>query len=101
MITTPVKIWRRGKKLASMIGAKGTVQFVTIIRVPPKSFSDQAPYPVALVKLENGDFVTGQIVDWNEKDLKKGRKVIAVMRKVIQDSDISSVIHYGIKYKPL
>lgn len=101
MITTPVKIWRRGKKLSSQIGAKGVVQYVTIVRVPPKNFSDQAPYPVALVKLENGDFVTGQIVDWTEKDLKKGRKVVAVMRKVIQDSDTSSVIHYGIKYKPL
>lgn len=101
MITTPVKIWRRGKKIASQIGVEGTILHWTIVRVPPKNFSDQAPYPVAIVKLSTGECVTGQLVDYTSKDLKKGKKVIGVMRRIIQDADTSSIIHYGIKYKPL
>lgn len=102
MITTPVKIWRRGKKIASKIGETGVILHHTIVRVPPKNFSDQAPYPVVIVKLGNGERVVGQLVDWSQKDLKKGRKVVAVMRKIVNDdADTSSVIHYGIKYKPL
>lgn len=100
MITTPVKIWRRGKKISSHIGKKGEIVQWTVVRVPPKSFSDQAPYPVVLVKLENGEKMIGQLVDWNETDLKSGREVVAIMRRIVFE-DTDSVISYGIKFKPL
>lgn len=100
MITTPVKIWRRGKKIATHIGKTGTIVQWTIVRVPPKNFADQAPYPVVIVKLSTGESVTGQLVDWTETDLKPGQKVVAVMRRVTY-GDTDSVISYGIKYKPL
>lgn len=100
MITTPVKIWRRGKKVASHIGKKGRIIQWTIVRVPPKSFADQAPYPVVLVKFETGETMIGQLVDWTENDLKSGREVVAVMRRVVFE-DTDSVISYGIKFKPV
>lgn len=100
MITTPVKIWRRGKKISSHIGKKGVIVQWTIVRVPPKNFADQAPYPVVIVKLENNEVLTGQLVDWNDQDLKAGRKVIAVMRRIVFE-DTDTVISYGIKFKPL
>lgn len=100
MITTPVKLWRRGKELPLHIGRMGEVVQWTMIRIPPKAFMDQAPYPVVIVKLENGEMKVGQMVDWEEKHLRSGQKVVAVMRKIVHDEDTSTVIHYGIKFRP-
>ncbi len=99
MITSPVKLWRRGKKLANHIGRTGKLLHWTIVRVPPKSFAEQAPYPVGIVKLDDGEMMVGQLVDWTEKDLKSGRSVIAVMRRIKQE-DAEDIIPYGIKFKP-
>lgn len=100
MITTPVKLWRRGKNLSLQVGKKGKVVQWTMIRIPPKAFMDQTPYPVVIVKLENNENMIGQMVDWEEKHLKSGQKVVAVIRKIIHDQDTSTVIHYGIKFRP-
>ena len=81
MITTPVKLWRRQKAVAAHIGRVGKILHWTIIRVPAKAFHHEAPYPVVIVELEKGERMIGQLVDWEEKDLVKGRKVIAVLRR--------------------
>lgn len=99
MITTPVKLWRRQKSVSENIGRIGTVLNWTIVRVPPKAFHHEAPYPMVIVKYENGEKMIGQLVDWEEKDLKKGRKVIAVLRRSFS-GDSESIIAYHIKFKP-
>lgn len=99
MITTPVKLWRRQKQTASLIGKKGEIVEWTIIRTPPKSFVQEAPYPVAIIRLENGKKMIGQLVDWQQEDLVKGRKVVAVLRKLFPENP-ESVIAYIIKFKP-
>ena len=99
MITTPVKLWRRQKKTAALIGKTGVVLQWTIIRTPPKTFVQEAPYPVVIVKM-NGKNVIGQLVDWDQKDLIKGRKVVAVLRKLFPETP-ESVIAYVIKFRPL
>lgn len=99
MITTPVKLWRRQKSVASKIGTVGEILNWTIIRVPAKSFHSEAPYPVVIAELENGDKMIGQLVDWEESDLKKGRKVVAVLRRSFA-GDNESIIAYNIKLKP-
>ena len=73
MITSPVKLWRRQKNTSSFIGKKGKILLWTMIRTPGKSFVDQAPYPVVIVKIHNGENMIGQLVDWQEKDLKKAQ----------------------------
>jgi uncharacterized OB-fold protein len=100
MTASPVKLWRRQKKVASLIGKKGKILLWTFIRVPARSFVDQAPYPVVIVKLLNGENMTGQLVDWQEKDLKIGREVISVLRR-LSSEEKESVIYYNIKFKPL
>ena|SRR3989344_5904190 len=100
MKVTPVKIWRRQKNVASLIGAKGEILLWTIIRVPEKSFASEAPYPVAIIKLSNNKKMIGQLVDWNTEDLRSGRKVVAVLRK-ISPENVESVIPYVIKFKPI
>lgn len=99
-MTSPVKIWRNQKKLSILIGKKGKVVSWTYIRIPPAGFESQAPYPVALIKLENGKMIIAQMVDYREKDLKFGQKVIAIIRRTMQ-TESGDVIPYGVKVRPL
>lgn len=99
-MTSPVKIWRNQKKLSILIGKKGKVVSWTYIRIPPAGFENQAPYPVALIKLENGKTIIAQMVDYREKDLKFGQKVIAIIRRTMQ-TESGDVIPYGVKVRPL
>lgn len=99
-MTTPVKIHRHQKKTTSLIGKKGKIIVWTIIRIATKLFSSQAPYPVVIVRLNGDGQIIGQLVDWEEKDLKKGRKVIAVLRRSCTE-DKESVISYTIKFRPI
>ena len=100
MKTTPVKLWRRQQQVASLIGKTGTLLQWTIIRVPAKSFTKEAPYPVGIVRMDTNEKMIGQLVDWSPEDLTKGRKMIAVLRKSLPE-DVESVISYTIKFKPL
>ena len=100
MVTSPVKLWRRQKNTASLIGKKGKILNWTIIRVPAISFMDQAPYPVVIVKMQNGENMIGQLVDWQEKDLAIGKEVISVLRRLKTDEQ-HDIIYYNIKFKPV
>lgn len=98
-MNSPVKIWRNQKKIASLLGKIGTVVSWTIVRVPPGDFIDQAPYPVVLIRLDDGARVTCQLVDCSEP-LLQGQRVVIVIRRVMQPGS-DGVIPYGIKAKPL
>ncbi len=100
MVTSPVKLWRRQKNTASLIGKKGKILQWTIIRIPAKSFMDQAPYPVVIVKMQNGENMIGQLVDWQQKDLVVGKDVVAVLRR-LRTEDKDDIIYYNIKFRPL
>jgi uncharacterized OB-fold protein len=97
---SPVKIWRHQKEITSLLQREGRIISWTMIRVPPEGFGRQAPYPVVLVKLKGGPNRMGQLVNWQNGDLKIGRKVITVYRRVRQP-DPEGVIPYGIKFKPV
>ena len=100
MVISPVKLWRRQKKTAVLIGKKGKILTYSLIRVAPKDFIEQAPYPVVIVKLDDGENMIGQLVDFEKEELKIGRKVIAVLRR-IRTENKEEVIPYSIKFKPL
>lgn len=97
---SPVKIWRRQKQIRKMLGQKGRVLTWTKVFVAGPSFKRYAPYPVVLVEFEAGRRAFGQLVDYEEKDLKINMRVISVLRK-IRETDKEDVIAYGIKFKPL
>ena len=98
-MTTPVKIHRRQKELTTSIGRKGKIEVWTIVRVAAKLFNHQAPYPIVIVKHDNGEKSIGQLVDWQEKDLKAGQEVVAVLRRSGTE-DKEGVINYTIKFRP-
>lgn len=97
---SPVKIWRNQKKLASLISKTGRIVSWTVVRVPPCEYSDQAPYPVAVIELENKKRITAQLVDWTNGDLHFGREVVTVIRRTTQPS-AEGLISYSIKAKPV
>lgn len=100
MIITPVKQWRRQKNVSKLIGQEGTILSFTLIRVAAKGFGKESPYPVVIVKMENGKKLIGQLVDWEEENLKKGQRVRAVLRKLTPDHT-ENIIAYAIKFTPL
>lgn len=100
MITTPVKLWRRQKDVSKIIGQEGVILSYTLIRVAAKGFGKEAPYPVIIVKMDNGNKLIGQLVDWEADDLNKGKRIRAVLRKLTPDHT-ENVIAYVIKFIPL
>lgn len=96
---SPVKIWRNQKKTATLLGKVGKIVSWTFIRVPPSGFENQAPYPVALVKLSDGKRIIAQVVDY-QGDIRLGQSVVTIIRK-IKEPGAGDVIQYGIKVKPV
>ncbi len=101
MKATPVKLWRRQKKVSSQIGKKGKIIAWTIIRIPSKEFVSQAPYPVVIVALESREKMVLQLVDWKMEDLEIGREIVTVLRRLYAEDGGEGIIHYIIKCKPL
>lgn len=94
MINSPVKVWRNHKKVKKYLNLKGVVLAWTKIFSAPFGFEKQAPYFVAIVKLENGEKITTMVVD--SSSLKTGDKVKTVLRRM-KDVGKDEVIEYGIK----
>ena len=97
---SPVKIWRRQKEIRKLLGNTGKIFTWTLINVAAKEFKKYAPYPVAIVQLDNGIKVTAAVVDFEQADLRIGKKVKIVLRKV-RESGAEDVLVYGIKIKPI
>lgn len=92
---------RRMSKLEDL-KFKGTGEVVTytIIHNPPEGFDTQAPYIMAIVKLDEGPRFTTQIVDCDLDEIHIGMRVKKVFRKIQEDGD-AGLIHYGFKFKPM
>jgi uncharacterized OB-fold protein len=65
----------------------------------PASHEEQAPYTVALVKLEEGPLVTAQLTDVDRKDMTIGMPVEMTTR-VLQSNGDRGAIVYGYKFRP-
>ncbi|MFA5763450.1 MAG: Zn-ribbon domain-containing OB-fold protein [archaeon] len=81
------------------IKGNGKIVSFTQIHSGPEAFAEQGKYCVAIIDLEEGARITGQVVDCNYEDLKIGQEVEAVFRKFYKSGD-KGVIHYGTKFIP-
>ncbi len=100
MKNSPVKLWRRRKQAIGYVGMVGKILLVTTIYVSGKAYGNQAPYPVAIVQLENKERVMCQVVDWERKDLIKNKKVMIIVRRA-QVGEEEDIISYHLKCKPI
>ncbi|MDH7516818.1 MAG: Zn-ribbon domain-containing OB-fold protein [Candidatus Thermoplasmatota archaeon] len=89
-----------GKMKNIKLGGKGEVVTYTIIHEAPEQFEGQAPYPIAVIKLDEGVKLTAQIVDCDPKDVKIGMRVQSTFRKIQEDGSVGA-IYYGYKFRPV
>lgn len=75
---------------------EGTLVSYTVIRVAPDEFSDEAPYAVGIIQLEDGPRLTAQIADCDFDELEVGKKVRIEFRKIFEQGQ-AGVICYGYK----
>jgi uncharacterized OB-fold protein len=80
---------------------RGEVYSHTTVYNAPAGFEFQAPYVVALVKLEEGPLVTAQLTDLGDEPAEIGMLVEMVTRKLREDGDERGIIGYGYKFRPL
>jgi uncharacterized OB-fold protein len=80
---------------------RGEVYSFTTIYEAPSGFDENAPYTVALVRLEEGPLVTAQLTDLGEIKPEIGMPVEMVTRRLRQDGDERGMLVYGYKFRPL
>ena len=79
---------------------KGEVYSYTTIYEAPSGYDANAPYTVAIVKLEEGPMITAQLTDVDNADVQIGMPVEMVTRKMRNDGDERGLIVYGYKFRP-
>jgi len=87
------------KELYTFSG-KGEVYSYTTIYEAPTGYDSNAPYTVALVKLDEGPMVTAQLTDVDNSAVEIGMPVEMVTRKMRNDGDERGLIVYGYKFRP-
>jgi uncharacterized OB-fold protein len=79
---------------------RGEVYSYTTVHNPPAGFEDQAPYTVALIRLEEGPMVTAQLTDMGDTPVEIGTPVEMVTRKLRSDGERGMLV-YGYKFRPV
>ncbi len=86
-------------KTVYKLSGKGTLYSFTLIMDAPAGFEEQAPYGLALVKLDEGPLITAQLTDIEDAP-QIGMRVEMVTRKLRSDGT-HGVLIYGYKFRPL
>lgn len=81
------------------LSGRGEVWSFSVLRQVPAGFESFAPYPVALVKLEEGPLVTAQLTDCTEEEISIGQPVEMVTRR-LADTGEDGLLLYGYKFRP-
>lgn len=77
----------------------GTVYSYTSVLDAPAGFEEQAPYTIALIKLDEGPMLTAQLTDLDSEP-QIGMRVEMVTRKLRTDGE-SGIIVYGYKFREI
>jgi len=90
---------RDGKIVERKFKGTGEVVTYTVIYSASTAFRGQTPYVLAIVKLDEGPCLTGQIV-CDPDEARIGMKVRPVFRKLGEDGP-GGIIYYGTKFAPV
>ncbi|MHB1470325.1 MAG: Zn-ribbon domain-containing OB-fold protein [Thermoplasmataceae archaeon] len=86
-----------GKMKPVQLQGNGEIISFTIVHDAPPRFIRQRPYFMALIKLDEGPTITGQIVDCDADEVDIGKRVRTVFRKIAEEGK-SGIIEYGYKF---
>jgi uncharacterized protein len=82
---------------AVILSGKGEVYSYTVVQEAPLGYEEQAPYYLALVKLDEGLLVTAQLTDI-DGELAIGDRVEMVTRKLTTEGSKGMIV-YGYKFR--
>ena len=82
---------------AVQLMGRGIVYSYTVVTQPPEGYEADAPYVLALVKLDEGPMITAQLTDVG--DISIGDEVKMVTRRLTTEGS-KGVIVYGYKFRP-
>jgi scaffold protein (connect acetoacetyl-CoA thiolase and HMG-CoA synthase) len=75
----------------------GEVYSFTTLQETPENFDDQAPYTLALIKLDEGPLITAQLTDIDDP-VAIGDRVEMVTRKLTTEGERGMIV-YGYKFR--
>jgi uncharacterized protein len=85
-------------KVPYQFSGKGEVYSYTTITDAPAGFEEQAPYVLALIRLDEGPMITAQLTDL-ENAPQIGMRVEMVTRR-LRTEGAQGMIIYGYKFRP-
>ena len=85
-------------KTLYQFSGKGEVYSFTTVYDAPEGYEEQAPYTVALIKLEECPLVSAQLTDVDNGKVSIGTPVEMVTRKLRQDGERGMLV-YGYKFR--
>jgi hypothetical protein len=77
----------------------GEICSYTTLQDPPEGFEDQAPYTLALIKLDEGPLITAQLTDL-DGPVSIGDRVEMVTRKLTTEGPRGMIV-YGYKFRKI
>jgi hypothetical protein len=77
----------------------GEIYSFTMLQEAPEDFEEQAPYMLALVKLDEGPVVLAQLTDIDDS-VQIGDRVEMVTRKLTTEGE-RGIIVYGYKFRKI
>lgn len=77
----------------------GEIYSFTTLQETPEGFDEQAPYMLALIKLDEGPIVTAQLTDV-DGTVAIGDRVEMVTRKLTTEGQRGMIV-YGYKFRPI
>ena len=79
--------------------ARGTVYSYTVVQEAPAGFTEQAPFVLAMIELDDGAMIMAQLTDIDGA-AGIGDRVEMVTRKLTTDGDRGMIV-YGYKFRPI
>lgn len=82
------------------LNRQGKLITYTVIHVGPSQFTDQVPYAVGIVELNEGVRLLSQIADCPPDELQTGMPVKIEFRRISEEGE-AGIINYGYKCVPV
>ncbi|MCL5428799.1 MAG: Zn-ribbon domain-containing OB-fold protein [Chloroflexi bacterium] len=87
-------------KTLFQFSGKGEVYSYTAVYEAPEGYAEQAPYTLAMVKLDEGPLITAQLTDLGAQKPAIGMPVEMVTRLLRSATDERGMLIYGYKFRP-
>ena len=89
----------KNEKEPFQFSGEGEIYSFTTVYETSAGFEDQTPYTVAIIKLEEGPFITAQLTDMENEEAEIGMPVEMVTRRLRTVGEERALI-YGYKFRP-